>query len=100
MKTKSKIKICRVLFVLGLVNFLVFYGLAVYLGGDAFDGKIQDGHFFLLSHGRYTEVSEFIFNYSKWHVYSVFITHPLAIAASILSRRYRKQLDQHVTSLE
>ena len=41
-----------VLFALCLANFALFFILAVYLGGDAVNGKIVDGHYFLMSHGQ------------------------------------------------
>ena len=63
----------------GFVNFAVFWIAAVYLGGDAISGKAVDGHYFLSNHGHLTEVSQAVFTYSKWHVRSVFVTHPLAL---------------------
>ena len=66
-------------FFVGIVNFVIFWFAALYLGGDAISGKMVDGHFFLSSHGHLTEVSQSVFTYSKWHVLSVFVTHPPAI---------------------
>ena len=81
MRPKTQLRICVALFALCLANFALFFVLAVYLGGDAVNGKIVGGHYFLMSHGRYTEVSAGIFNYSRWHAYSTWVTHPLAFAA-------------------
>ncbi|HXD52780.1 MAG TPA: hypothetical protein VN689_12855, partial [Burkholderiales bacterium] len=78
MSDKIKLRTCVVIFTLGLVNFALYLIGAIYLGGDAINGKIVDGHYFLMSHGRYTEVSADISNYSKWHVYSTWVTHLLA----------------------
>lgn len=76
------------LFFVTLVNFFAFVFVAVRLGGDAVNGKIENGHFYLASHGRYTEVSEAVFTYSKWHTYSVILTYSvLFIAALFLHRR-------------
>ena len=61
-----------------LSNFLAFIAVAGSLGGDALNGKIVDGHFFLGSHGHFTEVTQAVFNYSAWHARSLFFTHPLA----------------------
>jgi hypothetical protein len=66
---------------LALLNFLAYFFVALYLDGDAVNGKIDDGHFYLGSHGRYTEVSVRIFAYSRWHTYSVWLTHSLAFVA-------------------
>jgi hypothetical protein len=60
------------------LNFLAFMAVAGNIGGDALNGKIVDGHFFLGSHGHFTEVTQAVFNYSAWHARSVFFTHPLA----------------------
>jgi hypothetical protein len=76
------------LFFLALVNFFAFALVALYLGGDAVNGKIADGHYYLGSHGHYTEVSAGVFTYSRLHTYSVFVTHSLAfLGAFVLSLR-------------
>jgi hypothetical protein len=68
----------------GAANFVVFFIVAIAIGGDAVNGCVRNGHYFVASHGRYTEVSRAIFNYSRWHVYSVFITQTAAILAGIV----------------
>jgi hypothetical protein len=72
---------------IGLANFLVFWVVAVFIGGDALNGYMSDGHYFLASHGRFTEVSGAVFTYSKWHATSVFFTHPLAMLCGWLLTR-------------
>ncbi|MEW6640190.1 MAG: hypothetical protein AB1586_06765 [Pseudomonadota bacterium] len=76
--------------VIGIVNFLSFVIVAVALGGDAVNGRIIDGHFYLANHGRLTEVSEAVYTYSLWHVRSVFVTQPLAMLAGYLVQREKK----------
>ncbi|HKM68340.1 MAG TPA: hypothetical protein VJX70_14310 [Candidatus Acidoferrum sp.] len=78
---------------LGSVNFAVFWVAAVYLGGDALSGHAFDGRYYLSSHGHLTEVSRAVFTYSKWHTYSVFLTHPLAILSVILLSRQPQNPD-------
>lgn len=90
MSIKARRYLCIGFFVLAFVNFTAFWLIAVYLGGDAVNGRIADGHYFLMAHGRYTEVSAAIFNYSKWHVYSTWITHPLAFVAALVYLRLGK----------
>lgn len=80
----------KAFFYLGFVNFTVFVIMAIYLGGDAVNGTVYHGHYFLMSHGRYTEVSKKVFDYSKWHVYSVMVTHPLALFAGYKYFRIKK----------
>ncbi len=90
MNIESKLFISRTLFVTALLNFAVFWVVAVCLGGDAVNGRIQDGHFYLANHGKYTEVSERVFDYSRWHVYSTWITHPLAFVAAYWGMRLQR----------
>jgi hypothetical protein len=82
MRTDTLRIMCKWVVGLALLNFSAFWIAAVYLGGDAVNGKTDNGHFFLMSHGRYTEVSADLFTYSKWHAYSLWLTHPLAFVAA------------------
>jgi hypothetical protein len=50
-----------------ILNFLSFFVIAVYLGGDASNGRVVNGHYFLGSHGHYTEVTATVFHYSEVH---------------------------------
>jgi hypothetical protein len=63
----------------GAVNFMVFFVVALCIGGDAINGKVENGRYYLSSHGRLTEVSPRVWQYSRFHTISVWITHPLAI---------------------
>jgi len=80
-------RILQIGFGLGIANFFVFVFVALYIGGDAINGRMADGHYFLSNHGRLTEVSRGVFTYSKWHAISVFFTHPLAMLCAWLTRR-------------
>jgi len=81
-KTKATILVCKIVFGLCFLNFVVFWLGAVHLGGDALNGGIRDGRYLLMSHGAYTEVSKQIFDYSWWHAWSIWFTHPLGFAAA------------------
>jgi len=48
-------------------NFITFIGADMYLGGDALNGYIQAGHYYLCAHGSCTQVSSFVWHYSWWH---------------------------------
>jgi hypothetical protein len=87
--TKIQRNICAAVFIVAFLNFVVFWFVAVYLGGDAINGRAAAGHFYLMSHGKYTEVGQAVFDYSKWHVYSTWITHPLGLLAGYLYFRTR-----------
>lgn len=90
MAISTKLRICTLVFIMGLVNFAVFMAAAIYLGGDAVNGKVENGHYYLMNHGSHTEVTKAIFTYSRWHVYSVLVTHPSAIVAAFWYNRLRK----------
>ena len=68
-------------FVFNLVNFLAFLGVAKKIGGDAINGKIEHGHYYLASHGHLTEVSAHLFAYSRVHATSLLVTFPMALVA-------------------
>jgi hypothetical protein len=72
----------RAAFVMGAMNFLVFAFVAAAIGGDALNGSVEHGRYFLHNRGVVTEVSRSVFFYSKWHAISTYITHPLAIVAA------------------
>jgi hypothetical protein len=91
MKIETKLFLSRAVFFAALLNFAVFWVVAVRLGGDAVNGRMQDGHFYLASHGKYTEVSGRVFMYSRLHTYSVWVTHPLALLAVAWGRRLEQQ---------
>jgi len=62
-------------FILAIVNFAAFIIINIYIGGDAINGHVTDGHYFLGSHGRYTEVNRAVWTYSYYHTISMWITH-------------------------
>ena len=72
------------LIAIGILNFAAFFIIALSLGGDAVNGKEEAGRYYLSNHGHYTEVSRSVFDYSKLHVYSVWVTHPLAFFGGYL----------------
>lgn len=52
---------------LALINFFAFIIVLLYLGGDALNGYIRAGHYFLCAHGQCVETSRAIWRYSYWH---------------------------------
>ena len=91
MRTNTLRTLCIWVVAIALLNFFVFWVAAVYLGGDALNGKTDHGRFFLMSHGPYTEVSADLFTYSKWHASSLWVTHPLAFVAAYLILRGKRR---------
>ena len=55
---------------LALPNFIVFWCAAVYFGGDALNGYVQNAHYFICAHGACHEVSKSFWTYSYWHTLS------------------------------
>ncbi|MCB0035822.1 MAG: hypothetical protein KDE51_17445 [Anaerolineales bacterium] len=74
----------RRIFAIAFINFGLFFVIAMFIGGDAVNGHEEAGRYYVANHGTLTEVSYLMFMVSKIHVYSLFITHPLAMIAGIL----------------
>jgi len=64
---------------IALPNFFAFVFIALYIGGDAINGHVTDGHYFLANHGKYTEVTYNVFLYSRIHAISVIFTHSVCM---------------------
>jgi hypothetical protein len=64
-----------------ILKLRVFAYISFRLGGSAVNGKVEAGKYFLGEHGKYTEVSRSVYDSSRIHTYSLFITHPMAIIA-------------------
>jgi hypothetical protein len=79
--------VLQVIFALVFANFVLFTALFFYLGGDALSGKEEHGHFFLGSHGHYTEVTPQVFRYSEVHARSVEYTMPVIMLVGLLLLR-------------
>ncbi len=52
------------------LNFFAFIGISLHSGGDALNGYVHAGHYFLCAHGHCTEVSSSTWHYSWWHAVS------------------------------
>ena len=83
----------RILAIVALVNFFVFWLIAVKSGGDAWNGYQKDGHFYLGSHGAYTEVTQSFWSYSYNHFIATWITHGAVFIgmAIFLNRKLTKR---------
>jgi hypothetical protein len=83
------------LVIVGVLDLALFLAGAFYLGGDAVNGKIEAGRYYVWGyrHGAkgYVEVSHGAFYYSKWHAYSVMVTWPLMILAGVMYERIRRR---------
>jgi hypothetical protein len=77
-------RLALILTLLCVVNFVSFIGHTIYLGGEATKGKVENGHFYVKSHGKYTEVTEAQFDSNKLHASSVIATVVGGIFGSLL----------------
>lgn len=80
----------QIAFIFGIANFAIFFVVSLLIGGDAWNGHVVDGRYFLRSHGQLTEVNAAVFSYSRWHVISLFVTHPLGMIAAAVLAGFRK----------
>jgi hypothetical protein len=77
--------------VLAVANFLLFAGISLAIGGDALNGKVEQGRYFLWGrHQAYLETTRQVYWFSKVHGFSVFILPPLALLVQSLVRRSRR----------
>jgi hypothetical protein len=74
-----------ILIAVGILNFTTYLIILLVFGGDAINGKVEAGKYYLCEHGRYTEVSRSVFEYSRFHTYSVWITVPLGMLGICLA---------------
>jgi hypothetical protein len=63
----------------------------MWLGGDALNGKFDDGRYVVGRHGRFREVSQTVHHLSFLHVFSLLVTHPLAMFVTWRGQRRAKR---------
>uniref|UniRef100_B8HPF1 Uncharacterized protein n=1 Tax=Cyanothece sp. (strain PCC 7425 / ATCC 29141) TaxID=395961 RepID=B8HPF1_CYAP4 len=80
-------RLSLILGLLFIVNFVLFWEHGVYLGGDAIDGRIVDGHYFVRTglHGHFIEVTRNQYSLSRIHAFSLFLTFAAKIAVQIVA---------------
>lgn len=72
---------------LGTANVALLF-LVGGMFGDAVNGKVENGHYYLGKHGNgpYLEVSRALYNLSLWHVVSAVATVVLMAVAYLLAK--------------
>jgi len=78
-------RLAAVLSVLWIVNFVTYGVTAILLGGDAVNGHAEAGRYYLAMHGRLTEVSRPVFEFSRWYTYVLFAHSAVVLAISVWS---------------
>ena len=75
---------------MAVANFVLFIAIAAYLGGDAFNGKQVDGHFYVGHHQQYTEVARGVYYYSQAHILFLLLNYACAIPAAYILYRLKR----------
>jgi hypothetical protein len=81
------------LVIVALLDFIFLFALSVYIGGDAVNGKIENGKYLVWGYNYhsgvkgYTEVSRAVYDFSKWQVYSVWATWSAMFLGTVLYKR-------------
>ncbi|TCO83613.1 hypothetical protein EV701_14126 [Chthoniobacter flavus] len=77
-------RFCSIVFIVAIVNFVAFLIGASVLRGDAVNGKTEAGRYYVADHGKLTEVSKAAFTYSRFHYYTLWVTHPMAMICALV----------------
>jgi hypothetical protein len=70
-----------------MVDFAAFVVVSLCIGGDAINGYIKDGYYFVCMHGSCHEVTRTVFEYSRWHAISLFVFFPATFIVALLARQ-------------
>ena len=81
----------RIVSQLWIANFAVYVCVAIWLGGDAFNGHSESGHYFVAMHGHLTEVSRGVFEFSRWYTYILFAHFAVALLFGVVQWRADKR---------
>ena len=82
-----------------IANFFAYGVGTIVFGGDAVNGKAQDGHYYLYGYSSDTgkkylhEVSHAVYTYSLVHTVSVFITLPFLIILALVNMKIENSID-------
>ncbi len=93
MNRRLRNKICLWIIFLGMVNFVVYTITYSYIGGDAKNGEIKNGKYYVRGHflrfpeGRNTEVSREVWIYSYLHSISIWPTVAAVIISTLILAR-------------
>jgi hypothetical protein len=84
-KTSKRAKwIINTTMALVVPNFVIFWIITVCQGGDALNGYVRKGHYFVCAHGACTEVSKATWTFSYWHAISAYLGIVLIFAEAAI----------------
>ena len=69
-------RLTRALLLLALADFLAYAIFSVAIGGDAADGVVREGRYFVSNHGALTEVGRGVWVLNRAQGYSLFALWP------------------------
>jgi hypothetical protein len=70
---------------IGIFNFFLFAAVSIVIGGDALNGGLENGQYYLGGGGHHTPVPYLVFLFSQVHAYSVLVSWPAIIVLSLVS---------------
>lgn len=73
--------VAAVMVAMAAYGVISFVGETQELGGAALSGYVQDDHYYVGNHGRYTEVTAEQWEMSRWHEIRMFVMQPIALVA-------------------
>jgi hypothetical protein len=82
-------RVLRIFNVVATINFVSFWIVAALIG-DAINGHMEGGRFFLKNHSGLNEVSHAVYIYSWLHALSVIVTVLLAMVVNAIWGRGRE----------
>ena len=91
--------VTRVLIVLALVDFLVYAAFTIALGGDAGDGYVQAGRYFVSNHGVVKEVGRAAWVLNRAQGYSLYLLFPAAVIAFAIDSFRRREEPERTSVL-
>lgn len=93
MTRRARNRLCILTIFLGLGNFLVYTATYAWIGGDAFNGQVRDGVYYVRGHhlrvpgGELREVPRGVWIYSYLHSMSIAPTAAAVIVALLILAR-------------
>jgi hypothetical protein len=84
---------------IGLLNFISFGIIMDVIGGDAAEGKIENGRYYVESHTHYREVSHAVFEFSMFDTCFWFSSFPLIVGGGFVLDRRNEDKDNPSTLL-
>ncbi|MBS0276418.1 MAG: hypothetical protein JSR81_02250 [Proteobacteria bacterium] len=72
-----------------VIDFAAFVVVSIFIGGDAINGYTKGGYYFVCMHGSCHEVTRAVFEYSRWHAISLFVSFPATFIVAWLAKQPR-----------